>query len=125
MGQVKLLANPSSSPIAYATLSHTYPHRWSAPKLTIATEYSLRDMHGEGVKYGYAHYLIFEFHRGRKSIESAQNSKAVRPHPMYLGGVLVLTCIVYYAMNNKFITITIAHTTRYNPKAHHQTTSTG
>ena len=49
----------------------TYPHRWSAPELTIATEYSLRDMHGEGVKYDYARYLIFEFHRGRKSIESA------------------------------------------------------
>ena len=32
----------------------TYPHRWSAPKLTIATKYSLRDMHGEGVKYDYA-----------------------------------------------------------------------
>ena len=77
----------------------TYPHRWSALELTIATKYSLRDMHGEGVKYDYARYLIFEFHRGRKSIESAQSSKAIRPHPMYLGGVLVLTRIIYYAMN--------------------------
>ena len=33
----------------------TYPHRWSTSELTIATEYSLRDMHGEGVKYDYAH----------------------------------------------------------------------
>ena len=55
-------------------------------------------MHGEGVKYDYARYLIYEFHRGKKSIENAQNSKAVCPHPMYLGGVLVLTRIVYYAM---------------------------
>ena len=77
----------------------TYPHRWSARELTIATEYSLRDMHGEGVKYDYACYLIFEFHRCRKSIESACNSKAVCPRLMYLGGVLVLTRIVYYAMN--------------------------
>ena len=77
----------------------TYPHRWSAPELTIATEYSLRDMHGEGVKYDYARYLIFEFHKGRKSIESARKSKVVRPHPIYLGGVLVLTRIIYYAMN--------------------------
>ena len=67
----------------------TYPHRWSAPKLTIAIEYSLRYMHGEGVKYDYARYLIYEFHRGKKSIENAQNSKAVCPHPMYLGGVHV------------------------------------
>ena len=76
----------------------TYPHRWSAPKLTIAIEYSLRDMHGEGIKYDYARYLIYELHRGKKSIESAQNSKAVCPHPMYLRGVLVLTRIVYFAM---------------------------
>ena len=76
----------------------TYPQRWSAPELTIAAKYSLRDIHGEGVKYDYARYLIFEFHRGEKSLESALNSKAVHPHPMYLGGVLVLTRIVYYAM---------------------------
>ena len=50
------------------------------------------------MKYDYARYLIFEFHRGKKSIENARNSKAVRPHPMYLGGVLVLTRIVYFAM---------------------------
>ena len=56
-------------------------------------------MHGEGVKYDYARYLIFEFHRGRKSIESARKSKALRPHPIYLGGVLVLTRIIYYALN--------------------------
>ena len=37
----------------------TYPHHWSALELTIATEYSLRDMHGEGVKYDYA--LISHF----------------------------------------------------------------
>ena len=55
-------------------------------------------MHGEGIKYDYARYLIFEFHKGKKSLESACNSKALRPHPMYLGGVLVLTHIVYYAM---------------------------
>ena len=35
----------------------TFPHRWSSSKLTIAIEYSLRDMHGEGVKYEYARYL--------------------------------------------------------------------
>ena len=29
----------------------TYPHRWLAPELTIATEYTLRDMHREGIKY--------------------------------------------------------------------------
>ena len=75
-----------------------YPHRWSAPELTIATEYSLRDMHWEGVKYDYARYLIYEFHRGKKSIDNAQNSKVVRPYLMYLGGVLVLTRIVYLAM---------------------------
>ena len=67
-------------------------------ELTIAIEYSLRDMHGEGVKYDYARYLIYEFHRGKKSIYNARNSKAIRPHLMYLGGVLVLTRIVYFAM---------------------------
>ena len=30
---------------------------------------------------------------------STPSREAVRPHPMYLGGVLVLTRIVYYAMN--------------------------
>ena len=55
-------------------------------------------MHREGVKYDYAQYLIYEFHRGRKSIEHTRNSKAVKPHSMYLGGVLVLTKIVYFAM---------------------------
>ena len=49
----------------------TCPHRWLAPKLTIATEYSLRDMHEEGVKYDYARYLIYEFHREKKSIDNA------------------------------------------------------
>ena len=49
----------------------TYPHRWLVPKLTIAIEYSLRDMHKEGAKYDYARYLIYEFHRGKKSIENA------------------------------------------------------
>ena len=76
----------------------TYLHRCLAPELTIAIEYSLRDMHGESVKYNYARYLIYELHRGKKSIDNAQNSKVVRPHPIYLGGVLVLTRIVYFAM---------------------------
>ena len=76
----------------------TYPHPWSAPELTTAREYSLRDMHGEGVKYDYARYLIYEFHRGKKSIENTHNSKEARPHSMYLGGVLVLTRILYFAM---------------------------
>ena len=76
----------------------TYPHRWSKPEKVLATEYSLRDVRGEGVKYDYAHYLLFEFERGRKSIDVARASKAKRPQPIYLGGVLVLTRIVYYAM---------------------------
>ena len=76
----------------------TYPHRWTTPQLTIATKYSLRDMHGERVKYDYAHYLIFEIHKGKRSLEHTCNSKAMRPQPMYLGGVLVLTQIVYFAM---------------------------
>ena len=55
-------------------------------------------MHGEGIKYDYAHHLIYEFHRGKKSIENTQNSTVVRPHPIYLGGVLVLIRIVYFYM---------------------------
>ena len=55
-------------------------------------------MHKEGVKYNYAHYLLFQFHQGRRSVEKSHNCRANRPHPMYLGGVLVLTRIVYYAM---------------------------
>ena len=43
----------------------TYPHRWSAPEKTLATEYSLRDIRGVGLKFDYAHYLMFEFQRGR------------------------------------------------------------
>ncbi len=76
----------------------TYPHRWTKPKKVIATEYSLRDIRGKGVKYDYAHYLLFEFERGKKSIDVARASKAKRPQPIYLGGVLVLTRIVYHAM---------------------------
>ena len=78
----------------------TFLPRWSAPKFTIATEYSLRDILEEGVKYDYARYLIYKFHRGKKSIEHTRNSKSVRPNPMYLGGVLVLIQIVYFAMGN-------------------------
>ena len=76
----------------------TYPHRWTVPEKVIATEYSLRDLQGTGVKYGYAQYLLFEFERGKKSIEVARNSTAKRPHPIYLGGVLVLTRIIYFVM---------------------------
>ena len=103
----------------------TYLHRWSAPELTIATEYSLRDMHEGGIKDDSAQYLIYEFHRGKKSIDNAGNSKFVRPHLMYLGGVLVLTRIFYFAMGKLALLppplhiphgVTPKHTTR--PLAH-------
>ena len=77
----------------------TYPHRWTMPEKTLATEYSLRDMRGEGIKFDYAHYLLFEFQRGKKSIEASRQSKAKRHMPLYLGGVLVITRIIYYALN--------------------------
>ena len=76
----------------------TYPHRWTTPEKTLSTEYSLRDVRGEGVKYDYAQYLLFEIHRGKKSLEVSRQSKAKRKMPLYFGGVLVLTRIVYHAM---------------------------
>ena len=41
---------------------------------------------------------LFMSFTGVRSIENVRNSKAVCPHPMYLGGVLVCTRIVYLAM---------------------------
>ena len=76
----------------------TYPHRWTAPEKTLATEYSLIDARGKGVKYDYAHYLLFEIHRGKNSIEASRQSQAKRRMPLYLGGVLVLTRIIYHAL---------------------------
>ena len=76
----------------------TYPHRWSSSEKLIAVEYSLQDYRGDSLKIDFSKFLIRELHRGRKSIVEAQQSMAKRPHPLYLGGVLVLTRIVYHAM---------------------------
>ena len=76
----------------------TYPHRWTRPEKTLATEYSLRDAKGEGVKYDYTHYLLFEIHKEKKSIEASRQSTAKRKMPLYLGGVLMLTRIIYHAL---------------------------
>ena len=77
----------------------TYPHRFSTPEKLIAVEYSLRDYRGEGVKLDFSKFFLSELQRGTKSIREAKRSMAKRPHPIYLGGVLVLTRIIYYAMN--------------------------
>lgn len=78
----------------------TYPHRWTTLEIekSVATQYSMRDVRGKGVKYDYAQHLMYKFYRGRKSIEIARVSKPLRPQPLYLGGVLVLMRTVYHAM---------------------------
>ena len=70
------------------------------PEKLIAVEYSLRDFRREGVKLDFSKFFLSELQRGRKSIVKAKRSMAKRPHPLYLGGVLVITRIVYFALNS-------------------------
>ena len=65
----------------------------------LAIEYTLREVYGAGVKHDYASYLLYEIKKGRKSLEKMASSKALRKRPLYMGVVLVITRIVYYAMN--------------------------
>lgn len=77
----------------------TYPHRYTKPEKRIATEYTLRQEQGSSIKYDYALHLLIELSNGVKSVVTQRKSHAKRPHPLYLGAALVITRIIYRALN--------------------------
>lgn len=101
--QEKLTCNDLKKQSIYLALQlHTqhfhmpYPHTYTMPKKILATEYTLREVYGAGVKHDYASYLLYEIKKGRKSFESMRKSKALWKPSLYMEGV---TRIVYFAMN--------------------------
>lgn len=59
----------------------------------------LRDARGKGVKYEYAQYLLYKITTGKKVLETTRKSIAKRQMPLYLEGVLMLTRIIYFALD--------------------------
>ena len=76
-----------------------YPHRYTTTEKVLETEYTLGEVHGAGVKHDFASYLLFELRKSRKSLEKTRESRALRKRPLYMGVVLVLTRLVYYALD--------------------------
>lgn len=76
-----------------------YPHRWSMPKKSIAVEFMLKQAYNREMLEDFASGIMTKILLAAKSTIAKGSSEATRKMQPYLGGVLVLTRIVYAAID--------------------------
>lgn len=79
-------------------LQITYPHRWTTMEKIIAIEYTRRQVNRSPVDFEYTGSWIEKLQKAAKSMITQSKSMAKRQMKPYLGAVLALTRIVYYAL---------------------------
>ena len=77
----------------------TYPHRWSQASRSVAIEFTNRHMLHTPLNFDYVSMWLWNLKRAAKSNITLAKTTAKRPPKPYLGAVLALTRIIYYALD--------------------------
>ena len=77
----------------------TYPHRWSLASRSVAIEFTNRQVLNTPINFDYVSMWLWNLKRAAKSNIKMAKTTAKRPSKPYLGAVLALTRIVYYALD--------------------------
>ena len=80
-------------------LQVTNPHRWSMGEKGVAIEYTNRQVLNTPLDMDYIGSWLRKLLKAAKSSITLAKSKAKRPPMPYLGAILALTKIVYYALD--------------------------
>ena len=76
-----------------------YPHRWSLASRSVVIEFTNRQVLNTPINVDYVSMWLWNLKRAAKSNITLAKTTAKRPPKPYLGAVLALTRIVYYALN--------------------------